>query len=350
VGALSDVWVRINGQRDLRENLRSAIKAAGMTQDAAAKQAGVSYTRLTAGLAGNRWFERDEVLAFARVLQIAPAKLMGGSIFRNQRDRYVEFDHSPSELVEDSQQRAEQQQKEDEERERASRRGRTRAICCVCGSLRTCRGDRYRWEPSLAEGGYRPRDGHRVTEELKCFECKTVTTHAVLLLSDERDAAEVADRRPSRSALALGERDRLIERLREFNVVVNYRPGYHSTKPGKTETFYSSGYEFNSNTMQWEIFLDENMPPRLQVTMLESHWAKIASGDHPGVDWDPKDGVGISPTTTAWEMAADDLMKDVQRFLDVERTRMVLEIREEYADAADEKGMQILQTPGEDQR
>jgi len=59
------------------------------------------------------------------------------------------------------------------------------ALCCVCGTLRTCRRPRnYRRENYWLHGPL-DRDWHRETGELKCAECNRITTHAIILPSGD---------------------------------------------------------------------------------------------------------------------------------------------------------------------
>ena len=65
------------------------------------------------------------------------------------------------------------------------------ALCCVCGTLRTCRRPRnYRRENYWLSEPV-DRDWHRETGDLKCGNCDKVTRHAILLPeSTWRDHAE----------------------------------------------------------------------------------------------------------------------------------------------------------------
>lgn len=321
---MANVWVRMNGQADLRANIRSALRDAKLSQRKAAEDAGIKYNGLVAALNSVGWLTRDDATALAGILDLTVDELVGASIFKDQRDRYAEFDHMPPES---ERRKRWLESKAAEEAKRAAElsKGRTRALCCQCGALRTCNARRHRWEPTVG-GTYQPRDGHRVTEDLKCFECQEITTHAVLLAHDHRNDVEVADRAPSRHALAIRDLEGQVKRLAEFNVSVTYRPGYAKRKDDM-DLFYSSGYEYNNNAAQWEISLDENMAPRLQVLMLQEYWRRISNDDH-GVDWDPRGGVWTTPGADAWELVADELLDDVRRQLHVERSRMVLDLQD----------------------
>lgn len=67
------------------------------------------------------------------------------------------------------------------------------ALCCVCGTLRTCSRPRnYRRENYWLQGAV-DNDWHRETGDLKCVECGRVTTHAIILSAADgfRDHAEL---------------------------------------------------------------------------------------------------------------------------------------------------------------
>ncbi|PQP52657.1 hypothetical protein [Mycolicibacterium austroafricanum] len=55
-----------------------------------------------------------------------------------------------------------------------------KALCCVCGSIRTCKRSRRHREENYWFSGPIDLDWHRETGELKCQECGRVTTHALL--------------------------------------------------------------------------------------------------------------------------------------------------------------------------
>ncbi|WP_454788505.1 hypothetical protein [Mycolicibacterium lutetiense] len=70
------------------------------------------------------------------------------------------------------------------------------ALCCTCGTVRTCRRSRnYRPENYWLSGPI-DLDWHRETGELKCSECGRVTTHALLHPEGDqlRDHAEMMQR------------------------------------------------------------------------------------------------------------------------------------------------------------
>lgn len=70
------------------------------------------------------------------------------------------------------------------------------ALCCICGSLRTCRRPRnYRSENFWLSGPI-DRDWHREVGDLKCEACGRVTTHAIIQPEKDvfRDHAEMMQR------------------------------------------------------------------------------------------------------------------------------------------------------------
>ncbi|OBK12969.1 hypothetical protein A5637_20665 [Mycolicibacterium fortuitum] len=63
-----------------------------------------------------------------------------------------------------------------------------KALCCTCGSVRTCRRPRnYRPENYWLRGPV-DRDWHRETGDLKCESCERVTTHAIITGSDHAES------------------------------------------------------------------------------------------------------------------------------------------------------------------
>lgn len=55
-----------------------------------------------------------------------------------------------------------------------------KALCCTCGSVRTCRRPRNHRPENYWLRGPVDRDWHRETGDLKCEECGRVTTHAII--------------------------------------------------------------------------------------------------------------------------------------------------------------------------
>ncbi|ANE82241.1 hypothetical protein A7U43_25965 [Mycobacterium adipatum] len=69
---------------------------------------------------------------------------------------------------------------------------RMKALCCVCGSLRTCSRPRNHRAENYWMAGPIDRDWHRETGDLKCADCGRVTTHALIHPEQDtlRDHAE----------------------------------------------------------------------------------------------------------------------------------------------------------------
>lgn len=70
------------------------------------------------------------------------------------------------------------------------------ALCCTCGSLRTCHRPRNHRQENYWLAGTVDRNWHRETADLKCGVCRQVTRHALLVRgqSDWRDHAEELQR------------------------------------------------------------------------------------------------------------------------------------------------------------
>lgn len=312
---MSNRWVRKNGQAELRENLRTAMRESGRSQRSIIDEAGVGYSHVIGGMNDNNWISVEAVEAIAAVLEIQPDELLGESIYKHERDRYAEYDH-PS---------PEEQARRDKvaavRAEAAGGEDRTRALCCTCGALRSAS-----WAGGME---YNPRwDSYnhgRQLVRLDCVQCREKTRHAVILSAtdEDRDAAEQFDHAPTREQESQRERDSLIARLASFGVDVHYRP--------RREKYRRDGfllrYLWDEAKERWRIEVDPNAPARVQVLALENTWAAIAHDDH-DVSWDPRDGVSMSYGSETWGLAADELLEDVQRFLDVERRRLVRDARD----------------------
>lgn len=73
---------------------------------------------------------------------------------------------------------------------------RMKALCCICGSLRTCSRPRNHRAENMWLKGPIDLDWHRETGELKCDECGRITTHALIYPDADsfRDHAEMMQR------------------------------------------------------------------------------------------------------------------------------------------------------------
>lgn len=114
------------------------------------------------------------------VAVISVDELVGGSIFREERGRWPEFDYMPPEIEKWDQARLARIAAIEEDRKRMLAEGYDRALCCQCGALRKTK-HRYVCDDN-PHGQWAPRDGSRAIRSLKCFECREITDHAVLLL------------------------------------------------------------------------------------------------------------------------------------------------------------------------
>ena len=313
-------WIRYNAQLDLRENLRAAIRKGGYTQARAANLSGIPMSRLGNRLNGASWFAREEVEALSELLGIPVVDLLGGSIFRND-PKEAEFDFCPARLSRDIGDGRQGQMKPSE-----SSDDRERAICCVCGILRF-------WASKLHGTTFiddlQPEE--RMVEDLSCDNCGKPTRHALLRRDHLRNAAEEQDHAPLAAAQALHKRDELIERMRGFNVAVEFRVlaalKNHKTPP-------TLMYEYDESRSQWLFEVNSAAPVRVQLETLQDNWQEVASGKFTNdITWDPAGGVAVFGSSDAWTEATDELMTDLARFLTVERRRMVLEINRDIARA-----------------
>lgn len=96
-----------------------------------------------------------------------------------------------------------------------------KALCCICGSVRTCRRARNHREENYWFSRRIDLDWHRETGELKCQECGRVTTHA--LLHPEGDWA--VDHAEMMQRVATGNTHGHLNEAQLAEVVAKYRQG-----------------------------------------------------------------------------------------------------------------------------
>lgn len=313
---MSKYWMRINGQVELRENVRKAIKQAGLTQHQAATMAGMKYARLVGCLGKNSWWDLREVYAIGKVVKVPAHELIGDSIFKGD-PREQEFNFAPSSSS-------------------RSTRGvppkipavqgcRERAICCSCGTLRLWATNT---QGSTYLGDLEPHG--RMLKDLACATCGESTRHALLRDGAHKDVAEEQDRAPSASARACRERDAFVQRMRGFNVEVTFR----RIKPLKSaDKAPVVDLEYDHSKSQWRFEVNEAAPALVQLEVLRRTWSEVATGEFSeGVTWDPQEsGIWAYASQNGWGEATDELVSDLTRFLDVERRRLVQDINDEVS-------------------
>lgn len=104
------------------------------------------------------------------------------------------------------------------------------ALCCICGTLRTCQRPRnYRPENYWLAGPI-DRDWHRETGDLKCEECGRITTHALIRPPGDafRDHAEMMTRvATGTSHTHFTTAEKLTEVRRKYNEGQPHNPFLH---------------------------------------------------------------------------------------------------------------------------
>lgn len=294
------VWVRINAQLELRENIRTSAKERRLTQRQLADGARIKFTRLTTCLNQPGWLTKDEVEAIARVLEMSVDELLGGSIFkgdpREQTFNFRPLAHGGAPLAEQAPPPAE----------------RKRAMCCVCGALRFWSTVGTSFVPDLEPQA-------RMLRDLTCATCREVTRHALLKANDEyRDTAERSDYAPTRGEQTQRAVQDLIERITSFNGDVAFRVFGEGTK----DVPPTVAYKWDESKSRWRFEINPCAPAAVQLSALREAWKDVASGQFEGVDWDPRRGVSIRPGASSWSTAVDDLIRDLQTRSAVERRRI----------------------------
>lgn len=303
------VWVRDNGQAELRDNIDTVLRDRGSNRSRLARETGLKYSQIAAAFAGS-WMSRELVETIADHLELDVDELVGASIFKDDRERYIDFDYRPGtrppSALDDEKTLAEQ--------------GHARAICCTCGSLRLTSKLTY------TGGGFdHQTEAGRMLADLHCRTCDEVTRHAELRVDDNRNVAEQVDQAPTRDALARQELDALVKRLARFNVRVKFE---RSWCEDLIDEGYVHVYWWDPPKKRWYIQLDPAAPVRLQIKAAEDMWSYLSTGKHV-----PSDGsyLGYRSGTSHWDAAVEDLVADLDRFIDVERRRMVADLNDQIA-------------------
>ncbi len=336
---MSDVWLRINAQRDLRENIRSAIKAAGMTQRAAADAAQMKYTRLSTCLNNNAWIRQEEVEALGAALQVSAADLLGDSIYAGD-PRSKDFSHRPDWYFEAHEQKYRKKLEAEIQKPRAHRL--RRALCCVCGAMTRVNQAEIdladRDDARLAQyddPGILP--GYSIENRLAgrrmwlavCSTCGVATDHA--LLNDipthsGPDALEKYLPGPSADDNARVERDELVRRMEGFGVEVHWRP--IGTKKFRRDHYVPAvSVEWDESKSVWRVEVNPEHTPTLQLGSLRGVWEVIAlnktewwteAGMHPG------QRAVTGPNDRAFERAVDGLVEEIHSAAPAVLTSIVL--------------------------
>lgn len=100
---------------------------------------------------------------------------------------------------------------------------RMKALCCICGSLRTCSRPRNHRAENYWMAGPIDRDWHRETGDLKCTACGRVTTHALIHPEGDR----LRDHAEHMQLIALGWTNQRISDAKRLEI----RRQYHDAFP-----------------------------------------------------------------------------------------------------------------------
>ena len=322
---MSRTWIRINGQAELRQNVRRAIKEAGFTQDKAARAAGIRYSHLIGCLGKNSWFTEAEIYAIAKVTKTAACELIGESIFPGDA-REPDFDHRPN------------QPERRPRKGKASTHGRgyRRALCCGCGTLRRVS---IESNDDLVAGASWTTIGGRYIGKYDCEVCGDSTTHAVLRNGDPDELERSLDK-PSPQQIAANDRDSLLTRLAGFNVDVRFRrmaSRKHRIKNGAPIV----GFWYDESKAQWCIEINPDAPASIQLNMLEHAWEVISTDEkdywNNGELGDPSEGAWTYASDQQWDRAIDDLSEEILRATATEKLKLIVGIQDDIAASADER-------------
>lgn len=313
------IWERVNGQAEMRTNVRAALRMHEQTQGQVAAAAGVPINRLRGFLSGNTWLPPEDLSALAGALRVAPRVLIGGSIFKHETARYPEFHFRPV---------SGQEGRPPSSSRKVPRSGR-RALCCQCGALRCTRSRNMQTLDCAPDSS-----GCRYTAVLACKQCGEDTVHAVLRDTGDnhRDIAEQYSAYELSAVKCTRDRDALIARLRGFGIHVEYRSLAAERAAGKGGQGYREtviAYEYDESKSQWRIEIDPVAAAKLQVYGLQSAWKRISTDDFDRDRLDPANGVVSLINDHGWSLVVEDLLEDIRNSLPLERRRLAAKLRDE---------------------
>lgn len=301
--AVNTIRARHFGQLALRRNLDKALRDAKMTRAFAAREAGVKYGHLVGALAGDVWLTREAASDLAEMLAVSRDDLVGDSIFKDEVDRYADFQGRPHA------QQWEVGEEHDGMPQEEVPLNRSRALCCGCGRLRLWDG---KWDPRSVLDLEPDR---RMLTELTCATCDQLTWHAIMRDHNEehRDCAE-RDMYPTpQGAEESRALQKQIDLVTTFNVDVHWSNSYLDADD--REEGYCVVSLWDRAKSRWRVELEPSAPPAVLDAALTNAWTRIARGE--------KVHRYMFRDTGAWGRTADNVISDFQVYEAAERRRMI---------------------------
>lgn len=290
-------------QRELRGNIRTILTERGLKYRHLAEALEMPTPHVNNRM-GAQWWARDEVQAVADFLEVSFDELLGNSLFKGD----------PEIQRRQEARRAETRATRAAEAEEAAERLKNSvpALCCECGAMR-----KVGRNAGLAlhdSGDIRGR----MTKELRCEPCGTMTTHALLRTGEFADHAEALMRRPTKEQTARRDLDKLIGHLRAFGVEVaewtmSQRRTAYWTRSGGASALR---VEFDESKSQWRFDLHPGVPALTLLPMLRRIWKCVALDGVDSEEWEDYDirtGISYSPTDSNYARSIDELLEDVMR-------------------------------------
>lgn len=317
-------------QDELRTNIKTALADRGLRHRALAEVLNLPVTHVSNRL-HSQWWSRDEVQAVADFLDMDFDELLGDSLFKGD-----------PEIRRRQQARRDAWRAEYEaEREAAveKRRRSSRALCCECGSLNLI--DTRDLTDEWLGGSVRQARKGRWVGTHACETCTKDTRHAVLKAHDEnRDAFEEMLRAKTAEQEAREKVNALVARLIGFNIDVHYRI-IGRRKYRMKKGIPIGAIEYDASKSQWRIEVNPDVPALAQLPVVEEMWRVISTDDKEW--WSDIEGgaeagawVFRGDNGSPWDNVADALIDEISRALDVEHTKLALDVRDEIDSEVDQ--------------
>lgn len=328
-------------QRTLRTNIRTVMADRGLKHRHLADLLDLPVPHVSNRL-NAQWWSREEVDVLADHFDLSPDELIGDSLFRDDPEversknrRRVERRQLNEKL---RRERIERYREEEAAREAAEekRRNSRGALCCGCGNLNPI-DMRDLVDSNLNGSAYEARAGRWVGTHW-CAACESDTRHAILK-AGKKDLLEDHIYGQTSEQKAKAKLDSLVARLAGFWVDIHYRPigsVKWRTRNGKVALV---SFELDDSKGQWRIEINPQAPALAVLPLLERAWHVISTDDQDyweGLGGLPTDGAWLFDGAGGWSAASAGLFEEIARHLDVEHTKLLLDVRDQMRAEVDQ--------------
>lgn len=312
-------------QDELRTNIKTALADRGLRHRDLAEVLDLPVTHVSNRL-HSQWWSRDEVQAVADFLDMDFDELLGDSLFKGDPEI-----RRRQQARRDAWRAANEAEREAEaERRKRSKRG----LCCVCGALNLVDVDAM--SDAYLNASTRQALKGRWVGTHPCVQCGENTRHALLKDGTKRDVFEEHLHKKTAEQEAREKVDALVTRLVGFNIDVHYR-SIGRRKYRMKKGIPIGAVEYDASKSQWRVEINHQVPAIAQLPVLEEIWRAISTDDQEwwsDIEGGPEAGAWVfrGDAGSPWDDVADALIDEISHALDVEHTKLVLDVRDEISE------------------